>query len=150
MEMLRQNFATKEWVVIAAVRARRPEDMVRHHVRKSLHQVATCPFCPENETLTPADVMRVPASDNMPWHVRVVPNKFAALCRDAEPAHTKDGSRRLVNGFGVYDVIVEMISLQMRGCFGHLLRHFDHYGGGVLAQGGCGEHAGGGCGDVAS
>ena len=52
-------------------------------------------------------MLRVPASANIPWHVRLVPNKFAAVSRDAEPTRTKDGSRRLVNGFGAHDVIID-------------------------------------------
>lgn len=108
MSELRQNFATKEWVVIATERARRPEDMARHEARPTLaHMVSTCPFCPGNEKLTPPEVLRVPSSTDVPWHVRVVPNKFAALSREAQPTRTMHRSRRMVNGFGVHDVIIE-------------------------------------------
>jgi len=51
--------------------------------------------------------MRVPAAGNIPWHVRVVPNKFAALSRETEPTRIQERSRRRVNGFGVHDVIIE-------------------------------------------
>jgi UDPglucose--hexose-1-phosphate uridylyltransferase len=108
MSELRQNFATKEWVVIATERARRPEEMVRHRERKVLaSQVPTCPFCLGNESLTPPEVLRIPVSGNVPWHVRVVPNKFSALSRDTQPTRTVHRSRRAVQGFGVHDVIIE-------------------------------------------
>ncbi len=108
MSELRQNFSTKEWVVIATERARRPEEMVRHRERKAVASpVATCPFCPGNEKLTPPEVLRVPPSMEVPWHARVVPNKFAALSRDLQPTRTVHRSRRVVSGFGVHDVIVE-------------------------------------------
>ncbi len=108
MSELRQNFATKEWVVIATERARRPEEMSRHQPRKPLaHRVEACPFCPGNEKLTPPEVLRVPSSGDMPWHARVVPNKFAALSREAQPTRTMHRSRHMVNGFGVHDVIIE-------------------------------------------
>ncbi|MBI1739819.1 MAG: galactose-1-phosphate uridylyltransferase [Acidobacteriales bacterium] len=108
MPELRQNFATKEWVIIATERARRPEQMVQHRERKPLAPfVASCPFCPGNEGLTPPEVLRVPASTAVPWHVRVVPNKFAALSREVEPTRTVHRSRRTVNGFGVHDVVIE-------------------------------------------
>ena len=108
MSELRQNFATKEWVVIATERARRPEEMTRHTPRKALATfVPTCPFCPGNENLTPPEVLRVPSSTAAPWHVRVVPNKFAALSRDVEPTRTVHRSRRTVNGFGIHDVVIE-------------------------------------------
>jgi UDPglucose--hexose-1-phosphate uridylyltransferase len=108
MPELRQNFATKEWVVIATERARRPEEMAKHQQRKALAAfVPNCPFCPGNEGLTPPEVLRVPSSSSVPWHVRVVPNKFAALSRDAIPERTFHRSRRSVNGFGVHDVVIE-------------------------------------------
>ncbi len=108
MSELRQNFATKEWVVIATERARRPEEMVRHRERKQVSSlVATCPFCPGNEKLTPPEILRSPAITDVPWHVRVIPNKFAALSRDVEPTRTVHRSCRSVNGFGVHDVIIE-------------------------------------------
>jgi len=108
MSELRQNFATKEWVVIATERAKRPEEMVRHRERKPVAPfVQNCPFCPGNENLTPPEVLRVPASAAVPWHARVIPNKFAALSREVQPTRTVHRSRRSVNGFGVHDVVIE-------------------------------------------
>jgi UDPglucose--hexose-1-phosphate uridylyltransferase len=108
MSELRQNFATKEWVVIATERARRPEEMARHSERKPAAAfVANCPFCPGNEKLTPPEIMRIPTSMEVPWHARVIPNKFAALSREVQPTRTVHRSLRSVNGFGVHDVIVE-------------------------------------------
>src|SRR5215471_7202038 len=108
MPELRQNFATKEWVVIATERAKRPEQMVQHRERKVLSAfVPTCPFCPGNEGQTPPEILRIPAAGDAPWHVRVVPNKFSALSRDVQPNRTIHRSRRTVNGFGFHDVIIE-------------------------------------------
>jgi UDPglucose--hexose-1-phosphate uridylyltransferase len=108
MPELRQNFINKEWVIIATERAKRPEDLVLHREIKPVASfVPSCPFCPGNESLTPPEVLRRPADVNGPWQVRVVPNRFAALARDAEPSRTIHRSRRTINGFGVHDVIIE-------------------------------------------
>lgn len=108
MPELRQNFFTKEWVVIATERAKRPKELARQQPVKSVPSlVATCPFCPGNEDKTPPEVLRVPANGSGPWQVRVVPNKFAALARDVQPTRTIHRSRRSIEGFGVHDVIVE-------------------------------------------
>ncbi len=108
MPELRQNFFTKEWVIIATERAKRPEDMATHRPAKSVAPfVASCPFCPGNEDKTPPEVLRVPAAKNGHWEVRVVPNKFAALARDIQPTRTIQRSRRTIDGFGVHDVIIE-------------------------------------------
>ena len=108
MPELRQNFFTKEWVIIATERAKRPEDMVvRREVKTAPSFVPTCPFCPGNETQTPPEVLRVPRETNTSWQVRVIPNKFAALSREAQPDRLIERSRRTIGGFGVHDVIIE-------------------------------------------
>jgi UDPglucose--hexose-1-phosphate uridylyltransferase len=109
MPELRQNFATKEWVIIATERAKRPEEMAsRRPERNAAAFVPTCPFCPGNEDKTPPEVLRIPAGGGHdPWQVRVIPNKFAALSRDVQPGRTIHRTRRTIQGFGVHDVIVE-------------------------------------------
>ncbi len=108
MPELRQNFFTKEWVVIATERAKRPEEMtVRRPARVIRSFVDTCPFCPGNEAKTPPEILRAPGRNGKDWHIRVVPNKFSALNRDAQPDRTVHRSRRTINGFGVHDVIIE-------------------------------------------
>ncbi len=107
MPELRQNFVTKEWVIIATERAKRPEDLVVHRSAKPAEPyVESCPFCPGNEDKTPPEVLRIRDS-NGGWSVRIVPNKFAALARDVQPERSIRRSRRTINGFGIHDVIVE-------------------------------------------
>jgi UDPglucose--hexose-1-phosphate uridylyltransferase len=109
MPELRQNRFTKEWVIIATERAKRPEELIRKRELKEVPSfVPGCPFCPGNENLTPPEILRLPpgAGDGQ-WDVRVIPNKFAALARDVEPTRTVHRSHRRINGFGVHDVIVE-------------------------------------------
>ena len=108
MPELRQNFFTKEWVIIATERAKRPEDLATHHPPTVVAPfVATCPFCPGNEDKTPPELLRMPVDPVEPWTVRVVPNKFAALSPTLQPTRTIHRSRRSVAGFGVHDVIIE-------------------------------------------
>src|SRR5258708_13463035 len=86
MPELRQNFFTKEWVIIATERAKRPEDLATHRPAQTVPSfVETCPFCPGNESKTPPEVMRYPANASEPWAVRVIPNKFAPLSSEAPP-----------------------------------------------------------------
>ena len=106
MPELRQNFMTKEWVVIATERAKRPDQMVVKRERKPVVSFSeTCPFCPGHESQTPPEILRLPDGDK--WKARVVPNKFAALSPEAEPKRTINRSRRRMGGFGEHDVIIE-------------------------------------------
>jgi UDPglucose--hexose-1-phosphate uridylyltransferase len=108
MPELRQNQFTKEWVIIATERAKRPEELVVKRVAKDIPTYsAKCPFCPGNESQTPPQVLRFPPSEAAPWQVRIFPNKFAALSRDADPRRSFERSHRKIQGFGVHDVIVE-------------------------------------------
>jgi UDPglucose--hexose-1-phosphate uridylyltransferase len=107
MPEFRQNFATKEWVIIATERARRPENF-RHppgERRSPPSFDPQCPFCPGNEEKTPAAVFQI--NDNGGWALRVVPNKFAALRDDLDSQRSQKGRFLRAGGYGVAEVIIE-------------------------------------------
>ena len=107
MPELRQNFFTKEWVIIATERAKRPEDLATHREAPTVPSfVETCPFCPGNESKTPPEVMRSPV-DGRPWQVRVIPNKFAALSSQVQPTRNLQHLLRRIDGFGFHEVIID-------------------------------------------
>jgi UDPglucose--hexose-1-phosphate uridylyltransferase len=107
MPEIRQNIITRQWVIIATERARRPDQFKSaESPRRDLPQHdATCPFCPGNEAMTPAETYRFPQSGA--WQVRAFPNKFAALSAQGELARHIDGLKRTISGVGVHEVIVE-------------------------------------------
>ncbi len=108
MPELRQNYLTKEWVIIATERAKRPEELATKRVRQTgASFVPTCPFCPGNEGQTPPEIVRYPAGENGSWKVRVVANKFAALSPNVQPVRTVRRSRRVIGGFGHHEVIID-------------------------------------------
>ena len=107
MPELRHNVLTREWVIIATERARRPEDFTKKGKEKKIipSYVATCPFCPGNEKMTPPETYVVP--DTTGWRLRVTPNKFAALSYEGERRRSIHGIRRTITGVGIHEVIVE-------------------------------------------
>lgn len=107
MPELRYNVLTREWVIIATERAKRPEDFVKEKTGKKPlpTYVPTCPFCPGNEKLTPPETYVVPGPSG--WRVRVTPNKFAALSYQGELRRSIQGIRRTVTGVGIHEVIVD-------------------------------------------
>ncbi|HET7213607.1 MAG TPA: galactose-1-phosphate uridylyltransferase [Terriglobia bacterium] len=107
MPELRHNVLTREWVIIATERAKRPHEFARKDNEKRVKPpyVESCPFCPGNEHMTPPATLVIP--DNGSWKVRVTPNKFAALSYDGERQRVVEGIRRTVTGVGVHEVIVE-------------------------------------------
>ena len=107
MPELRHNVLTREWVIIATERAKRPEDFIKKKKDKKVipAHVPNCPFCPGNEKMTPPETYVV--KDGNGWRVRVTPNKFAALAYEGERRRSIQGIRRTITGVGIHEVIVE-------------------------------------------
>jgi len=107
MPEFRQNMVSKEWVIIATERAKRPDNFVqKKEGKKQLppHN-GDCPFCPGNESMTPPSLFSI--EKNGVWSLRVVPNKFAALQSHLTTERRREGRFLKANGFGIAEVIVE-------------------------------------------
>jgi UDPglucose--hexose-1-phosphate uridylyltransferase len=100
---LRQDPTTGNWVIVA------PERGVRPHVpaiHDEAHPSGPCPFCPGNESRTPPELWRLAGADGG-WHIRVVPNKFAALTpHTARSKSNADGFASMA-ARGHHEVIIE-------------------------------------------
>jgi UDPglucose--hexose-1-phosphate uridylyltransferase len=108
MPELRQNFFSKEWVIIATERAKRPEELATHRPVQPIPAfVETCAFCPGNESKTPPEILRAPGGAGEAWGVRVIPNKFAALSSEVQPTRSLQHLRRRIDGFGFHEVIID-------------------------------------------
>lgn len=110
MSELRQDPTTREWVILAPERAKRPQEKPRkRHIDRLPDWDASCPFCPGNESQTPGEVYKLPVSDQASaWEVRVVPNRFAVLTSEGDVTRKRDGHFfHKLNGFGIHEVIIE-------------------------------------------
>ncbi|PKM92642.1 MAG: galactose-1-phosphate uridylyltransferase [Elusimicrobia bacterium HGW-Elusimicrobia-4] len=108
MSEIRQNLVTKDWVIIATERAKRPEDFKKKGKSKiTLPEFeSTCPFCPGNEQkMSPDETLRI--EKNGGWQVRIIPNKFPALSKTGERIRTVDGIKRKLTGVGLHEVVIE-------------------------------------------
>ena len=108
MSELRQNVATREWVIIATERAHRPTVyaeapdrlLTEHHPPHD----ADCPFCPGNEERD-LEIDRSPTEGDR--RVRVVANKYPALHEETPLTRSFDGVKRRISGAGHHEVVVE-------------------------------------------
>lgn len=106
MSEVRLNPITREWVIIAKEKGKKPEDfIIVKENRKPPEFLKTCPFCPGNETVTPKETFKI--CDEKGWKIRVVPNKFAMLSSEGEKFRTHTGLHKNVNGVGTHEVIIE-------------------------------------------
>jgi UDPglucose--hexose-1-phosphate uridylyltransferase len=106
MPELRLNLITREWVIIATERAKRPAEFRQEKDKRYLPDIdKTCPFCPGNENKTPGETLRVPSDGS--WKIRSTPNKYAALSPEVDRQRLNEGLKHLVMGFGRHEVIIE-------------------------------------------
>jgi UDPglucose--hexose-1-phosphate uridylyltransferase len=103
---LRQNAATRDWVVIATERAERPDQFRNERRRRRLPPYdPNCPFCPGNEEKTPPETYASRLDGQ--WQVRVMPNKFAAFALRGSRERNTQGLLLSMDGVGAHEVIVE-------------------------------------------
>jgi UDPglucose--hexose-1-phosphate uridylyltransferase len=106
---LRKDPITGRWVIVSVDRAMRPSDFIREHVVPAAGRF--CPFCPGHETKTPPEVLAYRPGGGPPnssgWTLRVVPNKFPALCVEGDLNRQGEGLYDKMNGVGAHEVIIE-------------------------------------------
>jgi UDPglucose--hexose-1-phosphate uridylyltransferase len=101
---LRQDPTTKDWVVIARERAKRPEQFKRSPSPPA-EAPANCPFCPGNEHLTPPTIAEL--RDDRAWKVRVVANKFSAFEPEVIRHPHEHNLFNSQDAYGHHEVVIE-------------------------------------------
>lgn len=109
MSIIRQDPTTREWVIIAAERKRRPHEYTRpERARSHPAEAGPCPFCPGHEAATPEEVFRVSDASGVGWTVRVTSNKYPALGATGLLGRREAGPLfREMDGVGTHEVIIE-------------------------------------------
>jgi UDPglucose--hexose-1-phosphate uridylyltransferase len=109
MPELRKDPVVGRWVIISVERGKRPTDFISPSSQRK--KGGFCPFCPGNEYTTPQEIIAFRPSDTKPnspgWKLRIMPNKFPALCVTGELKKTGEGIFDKMNGVGAHEVIVE-------------------------------------------
>ncbi len=106
MREIRQNLITKDWVIFATDRGKRPHEFAEAHQSIDLPQYKpNCPFCVGNENDGTVETLRI--ADEHGWQVRVTTNKYPALSNMGERIRCTDGLHRSITGVGYHEVIIE-------------------------------------------
>lgn len=111
----RQNLATKEWVVIAPARSKKPRKIKVESPATQLianPYEPNCPFCPGNENVFPVvELQRLSRGDGN-WSVRVIENEYKILgSYDScpiilEPFET-EGIYHKLKGCGSHELVID-------------------------------------------
>jgi len=106
---IRLNKVTREWVIYAPSRRKRPQDFQK--ITQARHSLAylerKCPFCTGKEPWLEPILLELPNKQNKSWQTRVVPNKFPALTPDENTHRFSEGIYIAMPGYGRHEVIVE-------------------------------------------
>ncbi len=114
----RQNPITKNWVLIAPGRNKRPDEYRQQAVMRGMLELdPACVFCPGNEFQN-EESYRDP--DSADWELRIIPNKYPALERAADGENHDFHYYASRVGYGVHEVIItrrhnEPVALQSAG-----------------------------------
>jgi UDPglucose--hexose-1-phosphate uridylyltransferase len=112
MPELRKDPVVGRWVIIAAERAKRPQDFIPlGNTHTTPEGRENCPFCPGAERATPPEIMAYRPDRSAPntpgWTLRVVPNKYPALQIEGDLDPRGEGIYDRLNGIGAHEVIIE-------------------------------------------
>ena len=112
---LRLDLVSRDWVVIATGRARRPETFKEEKKEKRRAEKKKCPFCKitsqENPTLVFVKGKKYPLKDwsKLPsdWSLVVVPNKYPAFLPYPKlEKRVEGGIYQKVNAVGYHEVVI--------------------------------------------
>ncbi len=104
---IRQNKATKEWVIFATDRGERPKDFAKKKRKEHLPEHDNnCPFCAGNEHMLTDIIMEIPDKSGK-WQTRVVPNKYPALIPEGDPFRESENIYLKMHSYGRHEVIIE-------------------------------------------
>lgn len=103
---LRQHPVTGKWSVIAAGRAKRPQEIASMAAKRPLPPayVERCPFCNLREFPQAPETLVLPAPGPK-WKVRVFPNKFPAFQPKRRVRTWRVGPYAVMDGVGFHEVI---------------------------------------------
>ncbi|MFH2138394.1 MAG: galactose-1-phosphate uridylyltransferase [Candidatus Omnitrophota bacterium] len=110
MQQLRRDPILGRWIIVHYDREKGPQDYQVEAVKKD-DKMKVCPFCPGHEVKTPVEIYvdRTPKahSEGPDWNLRVIANKFPALCVEGDLCREGLGIYDQMNGVGAHEVIIE-------------------------------------------
>lgn len=115
---LRFDLVSKDWVVIATGRGKRPDAFVRKTVAHATEEKdVVCPFCTKMAQQEPAVLVKTKDKKNIQiksnqelekidWQTVVIPNKYPAFTKGKSLNERAVGPYQVMDGVGFHEVVV--------------------------------------------
>lgn len=100
---LRFDLVSKNWVVIATGRAKKPEEFAKQERLKVEVAEKDCPFCNLATQEKPVLEYKNEAGE---WEVAVIPNKYPAFAQSGSLNERAEGPYSVMDGVGFHEVVV--------------------------------------------
>ena len=108
MSEIRYDLLEDNYVIIAPERLQRP---AYNMAWKKEENIAACPFCEGNESMTPPEIFAIRDNDSFPdepgWKSRVIPNLYKAVQIEAPYGSRHKGMSNTWEGFGAHEIIID-------------------------------------------
>jgi len=98
---LRFDPVSKDWILIATGRAKRPETFAKEKRKTVIPSKETCPFCNLGKEKTILEY-----KNKKGWFVKVLPNKFPAFSTSESLNKKKIGPYKAMDGVGFAEVVI--------------------------------------------
>ncbi len=109
---LRFDLASKDWVVVATGRAKRPENFKKEEKKTKKESKTACPFCNMESQGKPFLLFvknkKIENHKTLPknWTLAVIPNKFPAVVAGQSLNERAEGPYQIMDGVGFHEVVV--------------------------------------------
>lgn len=109
---LRLDSISKDWVVIATGRAKRPETFKKESRKKEKVSKKNCPFCQISTQKKPTLIFfqgkKLSLNQGIPknWTTIVIPNKYPAFIPNSTLSERTEGFYKIMNAVGFHEVVV--------------------------------------------
>jgi UDPglucose--hexose-1-phosphate uridylyltransferase len=107
ISQLRQNPVSKDWITIAAIRAKRPEQLIINKPKRLISPKSNCPFeNPQKSGHKPPELIKF-LPNKKDWFLQIFENKYPAFQpKDVSVTEEKIGPYRVMNGYGYHELLV--------------------------------------------
>ena len=111
INQLRRNPITGQWTIILQDDIK-IEDLIINKKKNVLHpQTGICPFCEQNEKLTPNEIMALRkegfGANERGWRIRVIPDKNPVLQIYGDLNNRGVGVYDVLDGIGAHEIVIE-------------------------------------------
>lgn len=107
ISQLRQNPISKDWITIASVRAKRPEQLIVKKPKRIITPKNKCPFeNPQKTGHKPPELIKF-LPNQKEWFLQIFENKYPAFQpKDVSISEQKIGPYKFINGYGYHELLV--------------------------------------------